>query len=331
MTSSTKTRQRQVIVDPAFALEWRDVDDFLNEFGPYSGRYVPSYPSDWVQRLRAHLRELDIPPVKRNGLETKISSQARLCTVAQNWEWDDSKVWKDNLRKLAIQLNDSLVVGYALDPQPFHSWQDVIDEIRASRARSWVFNGTVREYQELCTPLLLASPAAYLIDPYLDPFEFETELLLRSMFDKMKGSRCYSLEVIKRWPVMDFSDKKGHANFDEFDKIESELIRQYEDLVPKGGAFKLHFVLEAKDGNALRLHDRFFLTKYGAINFGHGFRIVGKGQPQQNAFVVDAEHHNYLKQTYIQGVAHFKEQQPQVRDVPLPRDVVTLTVRSHGS
>lgn len=331
MTSSTKIRSRQVIIDPAFAIELRDVDDFLNEFGPYNGRYIPSYPNDWAKRLRAHVLELDVPPVKRKGLETKISSQARLCTVAHNWEWDESKVWKDNLKALAIQFNDALVIGDALDPEPFHNWQEVVDEIRASRARSWVFNGTVKEYEDLCTPLLLASPAAYLVDPYLNPLQFEAELLLRNLFDKMKGSRCYSLELIGRWPLSDISDKRGQVSINDVERMESELVQHYQCLVPKGCSFKVHSVVEAKDGNSLRLHDRFFLTKYGAINFGHGFRIVGKGLPQQNAFVVDAEHHNYLKQTYIQGVAYFKEQQPQLKDVPLPRDVITLTVRSNGS
>lgn len=331
MTSLKKIKPRQVIIDPAFAIEWRDVDDFLNEFGPYNGRYVPCYPNDWAKRLHAHVQELGIPPLKRKGLETKILSQARLCTVAHPWEWDDSKAWKDNLRNLEIQLNDAVVVGDALDPAPFHNWQEVVDEIRATRARSWAFNGTIREYQELCTPLLTASPAAYLVDPYLNPFELEAELLLRNLFEKMKGSRCYSLEIIRRWPVNDISGSGGQAGVDDFKKIESELVRHYQGLTPKGCTFKIHCVVEAKDGNALRLHDRFFLTKYGAINFGHGFRIVGKGLPQQNAFVVDAEHHNHLKRTYIQGVAYFKDQHPQLRDVPLPRDVVTLTVPSCGS
>lgn len=328
MTSSTKIKSRPVIIDPAFAIEWRDVDDFFNEFGPYNGRYVPCYPNDWPKRLRSHVQELDVPPVKRKRLETKISSQARLCTVVQNWEWDDSKAWKDNLRKLDIQLNDAVVVGDALDPEPFHNWQEAVDEIRASRARSWLFNGTVSEYQQLCAPLLLASPAAYLVDPYLNPFEFEVEQLLRNLLAMMQHSRCYSLEIIRRWPANDISSKSGYSCYDELTKIEHDLLG-YQRFIPKGCTFKFHFVVEAKSANMLRLHDRFFLTKYGAINFGHGFRIVGKGIPQQNAFVVDAEHHNSLKQIYIHGVAYFKEQHPRLPDVPVARDVFTLTLKSN--
>ena len=326
MISSTKTKERRVIVDPTFPIEWRDVDDFLNEFGPYNGRYVPSYPNDWAKRLRAHVDELDLPPLKRHALLTKILGQAKLCTVNQNWEWDDGKLWKENVGHLAADLGDAIVVGDAIDPHPFNSWQDVVDEIRSSRVRSWSFDGTVTDYQELCRPLLLASPAAYLVDPYLNPFDFETELLIRKLLDTIKGSRCYSVEIITRWKTHDVMGKRTHTA-DAAKSLENDLAQHYQRLIPKGCTLKLHYVVEARDTNALQLHDRFFLTKYGAINFGHGFRIVGKGAPQINAFIVDAGHHNTLKQIYINGVAHCKEQLPRSRDVPKPRDVITLAVK----
>ena len=330
MTSSTTIKSRRVILDPAFAIEWRDVDDFLNEFGPYNGRYIPSYPNDWTTRLRGHLAELDFPPRKRLELQTKIANQARLCTFPENWAWDDSRQWKENLGELSLDLTDSIVIGTALDPEPYHAWQDVIDEIRATRSRSWVYKGSVSEYKELCRPLLLASPAVYLVDPYLDPFDQDAEFLLRGLFEQLKGSRCYSLEVIRRWPIKEASTT---ARIDDqyLLTLERELAETYQALVPKDRTFRLHCVVEprgteAREGTNLRLHDRFFLTKYGAINFGHGFRLVGKGLPQQNAFVVDAGHHVILKRTYIEGVAHHGTQQQKWPGIPAPVDVITFTV-----
>jgi hypothetical protein len=142
MTSSIRSNSSNVIVDPAFALEWRDVDDFLNEFGPFNGRYIPSFPNDWSLRLKAHVEELDLLPVKRQEMLTKIWRLARLCTVPEKWDWQHSKTWKENLTISSSHLSESIVVGDAFDPSPFKLWRDVIDEIRASRNRSWTFKGS---------------------------------------------------------------------------------------------------------------------------------------------------------------------------------------------
>lgn len=331
MTSLTKTNSRGVLLDPSFAIEWRDIADFLNEFGPYNGRYVPSFPSDWARRLKTHMEDLNLPPRKRLELMTKIAKEARLCTFPKDWAWDESKVWKENVGNLSVILGDSIVVGNALDPEPFHSWHDVVDDIRATRARSWIFKGSVSEYQELCMPLLQASPAAYLVDPYLDPFELNTELLLRGFFSKMKGSRCYSIEIIRRWPMRVLLTDGSEGRRDRL-SIERELTQSYQDLVPKGCTFKIHCVVEprghdAQAEGALKLHDRFFLTKHGAINFGHGFRVLGKGSPLQNAFIVDAKPHVGLKRTYIEGVAHHKEQRSNWSGIPEAMDVVSFSVK----
>lgn len=329
MTSSTKIKHRKVIIDPTFAAEWRDVSDFLNEFGPYNGRYVPSYPYDWEKRLKKHIEELDLSPVKKLEMLTKIREQAPFCTVPAKWAWDDAKTWKDNCKLANVPTDTSIVIGDAYDPQPFYAWQDAIDEIRASRTRSFAFSGSIAEYSELCRPLLLASPAVYLVDPYLNPFDFETEMLLRNLFQMMKGSCCYSLEIIRRWPFTEIVSSSSEPQNIDSQSIEQTLTKSYQSIVPKGRSFKLHCVVEGRGNNALRMHDRFFLTKHGGLNFGHGFKIVGKELPHKNAFVVDAEHLNLIKKTYIDGVAYHRDKRPQLPAVPMPRDVITFSIQGN--
>lgn len=75
-------------------------------------------------------------------------------------------------------------------------------------------------------------------------------------------------------------------------KIELNFKRMYRDLIPKDRRLTHHIVTEGKlDGDALRLHDRFFLTTHVSINFGQDYLLINQPLPQQNAFVVDKEHH----------------------------------------
>lgn len=317
----------KVIIDPNFPLEWRDIDDFLNEFGPFNGRYIPSYPNDWSVRLKAHVEELDLLPLKKQEMVTKIWQLARLCTVPENWEWQDSKTWKQNLNDVQKLLNQSIIVGDAFDPSPFDSWRDAIDDIRSSRKRSWTFKGAISGYIDLCRPLLLSSPAAYLIDPYLNPLNEDAEFLLRAFLEKMKGSRCYSIEVITRWPIEDPNNKTSASQHLSIQGIDNKLRETYQNLVPKKCTLKIHAIKEGKGDGYLRMHDRFFLTNFGAINFGHGFRIDGRGDSIQSAFVVDRDHHTMLKKIYIDGVAYFREKHISNRTLPTPQDVITFTVQ----
>lgn len=327
MTSSIKSKQRKVIVDPSFALEWRDIDDFLNEFGPYNGRYIPSYPVDWSSRLKAHVEELDLLPRKKQEMVTKIWQLARLCTVPENWEWLHSKTWKQNLSDAHKLINQSIVVGDAFDPAPFESWQAAIDDIRSSRARSWIFKGSISNYIDLCRPLLLSSPAAYLIDPYLNPLSEDIEFLLRAFLEKIKGSRCYSIEIITRWPIEDPNTTILTSKYLSTQDFDKKLRGIYQNVVPKKCTLKIHAVKEGKGDGHLRMHDRFFMTNFGAINFGHGFRIDGNSDSLQNAFVVDRDHHALLKKTYVEGVAYFRKNDSSTIVRPIPQDVLTFTVQ----
>ena len=78
--TSNKTK---ILLDPKFALEPRDIDDFFAEFGPVNGRYVPRFPTDWPRRLREHIDDLAIEklqPVKKQSLLERLRRDLNLCT-----------------------------------------------------------------------------------------------------------------------------------------------------------------------------------------------------------------------------------------------------------
>jgi len=327
MTSLIDNHADRVIVDPHFAIESRDVVDFLAEFGPFNGRYVPRFPADWSARLRQHVEELSTKdPVKRQSMLEKIRREALLCTVPVSWKWSTEDSWQVNIERSAAAEN-SLVIGHSLEPEPFAAWVDALDQIRETRRRTWPFYGSISEYVDACFPLLVNSPAVYLIDPYLDIFSEAGEMLLRSLFDKSRGSRCYSVEIITRRSACNSVGRDKEAlNLTDSEIIYS-LEKIYKNILPKDRELRLHLVTEGGPADHfLRMHDRFFLTIHGAINFGKGFFVAKQFQPQMNAFILDKDHHNFLKQTYIDGVARHREQLPKAPKTAYPRAVNTFQV-----
>ena len=316
------------IVSPFFPLEWRDVEDFLGEFGPYNGRYVPRYPHDWEKMLRQHLEEMDTSPVKRAAHYEKLRREAALCTTPVDWAWDATKTWGRNVGALSDKTEQANIVGDAVDPTPFQSWGDLTRDIKRSRCRSWSFHGSVSDYVRLITPLLLNSTTAYLIDPYLDPCSTTFENLLLSLFQRMKGSKCYRLELITRQSACGNRKKEDPKTWMSFGEIESSFQTIYSHALPKDRTLKLHLIEEipARD-EFLKLHDRFFLTEHGAINFGQGF-LMGKKQAAMNAFLVDKPHHDFLKDQYINGVSLYHDKRPIKKSVASPKNVISFEVGS---
>lgn len=330
MTFSTNKSSRTVLVDPRFAIEWRDIEDFLGEFGPFNGRYVPRYPSNWTDQIRKYIEDLSLDslgPVKKQAAIERIRRELPLCSTPVGWGYDDSLSWPANVNKILDQIRDFVIVGDALEPEPFLSWVDAIQDIRQNRKRSWPFHGTISEYLYFCRPLLLNSPAAYLVDCYLDPFSNVAENFIRSLFSSSKGSRCYSIEIITRRTSIGSAGTRPESKQRGETNIEFEFKRIYQDIVPKDKNLKIHIVSEDKVGSdTLRLHDRFFLTKYGSISFGQGFLFVDQKSPQQNAFVTDSGHHKLLKQTYIDGVARYHEKLPKISGIPYPLNVESICI-----
>jgi hypothetical protein len=149
---------QRVLVDPRFAIEWRDIEDFLGEFGPFNGRYVPRYPNDWSVRMKERIDDLSLEslyPVRRQAILERIRRELPLCSVPEGWHWVKEKSWSVNVDENLGGLEKAIIVGDGLNPEPFSAWVEAVGEIRQTRRRSWPFHGTVSEYIDACRPLLL--------------------------------------------------------------------------------------------------------------------------------------------------------------------------------
>jgi len=320
-----KSEERSVIVHPAFALEWRDISDFYGEFGPYNGRYVPRYPKDWIEQYLKHLNDLPtLKPVERNSF-LEFKKGIRHLTTQGRDSWDDCSEWEANANAFKETKPGTLVIGNGSAPEPFIGWPKGVIEIRSSRRRTWEFHGNISNYLSYVKPLLENAPAAYLIDPYLDPLASATEYFLSSIFNQIKGSRCYKVHIITEQKACCAKKaKERKIQCLPEDEIASDLKRIYASRVGRERQLLVHLVGPGRQGDHLRMHERYFLTNFGAIRFGKGFAFSHRNP--NTATIVDKEEHLSVKHQYIDGVTRHKEQLPRRANIPYPSSVSTLIV-----
>ena len=323
-----------ILVHPEFSLEARDIWDFLMEFGPANGRYVPHVPSNWLSDFENHMREGGVcereTPVARKRLIERASRQIKHCVVPTDFEPPESDSWDACARSFREKQKDAVIVGSAIAPEPYEPWVQALLDIRLDTRRSWAFSGTIREYINDCYPLLVNAPVSYLIDPYLNPFSKDGEELIKSIYvtaRKSKKSKCDRIEIIT-WRHKELG--AGHTDRKKFDdEVQAQLLSAYSRAIPSG-KLKLHLIEERHSNNRLKiLHDRFFMTRFGGISFGRGYAIIRESKEKVcNAFVLDANHHQQLKHQYIDAIARHVERLPLPKTVSMPSHVTTYSLQT---
>lgn len=123
--------------------------------------------------------------------------------------------------------------------------------------------------------------------------------------------------------------KTGGFSSSEFNNACKELNEIYGPRIPKSRKLFFHFVKEDRPGGSyLRMHNRYFLTKHGAIDFGQGYEIQNQVIPQMDAYIIDRAHHNVLASTYIDGVCRYSEKLKQKAGIAYPIQVQTCSIDS---
>jgi hypothetical protein len=317
-------------ISPNYSLELRDIQDFVAELGPFNGQYAIKYPRNWVQEFLKHIDQLQ--PVERHAAKTLIE-RINLSLIDTHLTYNSSLDWVSNIQQTIIKAEYQTIVGDALDPSPFKSWVEALPDIRESKVRTWKFSGTWSDYFSAIKPLLLISPAAYIVDRYFDPCDPNAENIITSILDKIKGSRCYELHIITRPSRFNrkFHEQDNSVINDfstaSFNSACGKLNEIYKSRITKDRTILFHFVKEDRpSGGFLRMHNRYFLTKHGAIDFGQGFEIQSQSVPQMDAYIIDKEHHKNLCMTYIDGVARYREKIPKRQGIAYPIEVFSHRV-----
>lgn len=318
-------KQPDAIISPEFFIELRDLQDFIAEFGPFNGRYAADYPSkEWLTKCLAHVSSLK--PVEQLGAKRIIDQSLKhglLQCSESNKSYCFEKSWDDNARCLEMKNFNYMVGNCIEDPKPpFKRWVHALEDIRNNRRRRWNIRGTYSDYMEAFRPMLVKAPAIYIVDAYCCVLNDDIFTLMKGIFEEVKGSCCREVHVITRdWP-----QALGEKKLSEF---EVSVKVTYEALLPKNLSLLIHLVDDRKnDGQSLRLHTRYFLTRFGALDLGVGIKLLDHKNPQTPVTVVDENSHKQLVENYIRGVSQFDHKHKLRKGAAYPSNVHMVKVCS---
>ena len=319
-------------VSPRFFLEARDLSDFVCEFGPFSGSYVATRLPLWMSSYREHLDQLsDVDRARAVLVSKKIECALLPHPAIQSLDADVP--WTQEA--LTLQKRDvEVVIGDALEPQPFLAWTDAVDTLRFSRKGGWKFRGSVGDYVQLVEPFLLHAPALYLVDPYFDVLgrsaddyggwrpnggqdRLVSHLLERAA--SIKGGRCYELHVI-------VDAKKAFGTMTD-EQFKEAIHSRFSQSISKGRSLHVHLVTGGyRGGKFLRHHNRYFLSRVGGLALMESIEILEHGPPQTEVQVLAPALLDDVFATYAEGVARFPDRLTARKDIVYPKNVSSFIV-----
>ncbi len=329
------SKRKDSAISPRFFREFRDVDDFVNEYGFHQWRFNVDIPDgarrSWLEAFRAWVGELDVIEAARVNRLLELGRVQETLVAARTAGADDQMSWASRV-KISDKKTFEFIVGDFVDPEPFEPWADALPRIRESRPGSFRYKATVHGLCELLRPLFSVSPAVYIIDPYFFPCAGNEIEFLRKLLREIRGTSCFQVHVLTR--------DLYRANKAEYKKVIFEqsppaptdatsfslrIQELFNEHVGPERSLHIHLVDDRPRGSqSLRLHHRFVLGKSGGIRLDKGLTMTGDFE---EAIVVARNDHSEKLRLYTDHVVQFENNLPVREGQKRPFSVASMIVK----
>lgn len=276
--------------DPNCCIRASDLKLLLNSFGPYTGRYLANYPSDWIQRIETQSDRLgDVELARIKTLLRRAKDSLKIVTRS-NLAWIDSVPWLDNATQHLNTAFDALIARESRPPSIFD-----LDELDLPPTAEERVLGIASEYIRVIKILALLSPELLLIDPYLNPLKRAYSQVLTSLFELIAKGKS---EKVTLWSRA--SEVYGSANQASIDRDLYEFLKR---LVTSSG-FKpgrqVEMILVEDETSKSKMHSRHLLSIKGGVRLDQGFQQLPTGR-KVNVGPDGQAIHNELLDIYLDG------------------------------
>ena len=276
--------------DPNCCVRASDLKLLLNSFGPYTGRYLANYPSDWVQRIEIQSNALGDVEVARIKTLLRRAKDSLKIVTRSNLAWTDSVPWLDNATQHMNTAFDALITRESRPPSIFD-----LDELDLPPTAEERVLGEASEYVRVIKILALLSPEILLIDPYLNPLKRVYSQTLPSLFKQIAKGKS---EKVILWSRA--SEVYGSSNQASVDRDLYESIKR---LVTSSGfkpGIEVEMILVEDETSKSKMHGRHLLSIKGGVRLDQGFQQLPKGRKVDVGPVGQAIH-NELMDIYFDG------------------------------
>lgn len=257
--------------DPAICDRASDLKLLLSSFGPYAGRYLANYPTDWASQVEQRFFSAgEVEAARAQTLLRRAKENLSLVTRS-NLPWNTQQAWLPNASPMltgATAVFDGLIALEA-KPPTIHQLHDLELPPTAEERIA----GVAAEYARISKILLVLSPEIALIDPYLNPLKRSCALVLTSLFDLAAKGKCQKISLWARAAeVLD----SGNGTTIKAD-LQDALHRLARPANFKPGR-EIEMMLVEDEASQSKIHGRYLLSIKGGIRLDQGFQQLPAGR-----------------------------------------------------
>jgi hypothetical protein len=184
------------VADPAACTSSSDLYSIIQGFGPYTGRYLANYPSEWTTLIQRRLASAgDVEALRMKTLLRRAREKSILIERLP-LPWNPAADWLSNATKLIANKPpkvSGIIGAESSPPNIFH-----IHDIDLPPTAEERVCGQASSYLRVSEIFILQSPEIYLIDPYLNPLSPKYLNTLRLMFAAAARGRSQSITLWTR-------------------------------------------------------------------------------------------------------------------------------------
>lgn len=281
-------------VDPQIISSWETARYFLDSFGPWEGRFLADFPTDWRAHVRDHLktvsncREVErlriIERINRIDKRT-LSSRLGAKYIKEKSFLDNAEIEHVRVPRREFRAIISLVASVGKE----HILQgDSLDKSnpRWGTETGFLVNRDSVSIISTLYTLISLSNHIMIIDPHFRANRTEKSIVLEAICGALSSSGV----------KVDVHSRLGEDKDPDYHWLRSEIEKKLPKKIPRGLTVRFSFWKERENGP--RLHNRYLITDIGGIKFGDSIEQDKAGK-QDHLSILDEQSRLSLWQHYM--------------------------------
>lgn len=262
----------------------------LSYFGPYTGRYLATYPNSWKEELLKHAEALHPLEAERVKLLLRRAIENTAIVSNPSLKWNPAETWEKNFITLMGEQKSRFAFGITNQSFPAEGLLS-INDIDFPPTADEQIEATANEFTRVSRTLLLSSHELIFIDPYMNPFRKDVRTVLTAMLDIAAKGKCREVTCWARE-----AEITGQRRGNSLDEIANALMQASQKFAQEGRVLKFRLIDDVTTKK--RLHARYLLSQKGAIRFDQGFQELTKGKKIDVSPVGRSVHDNLITQFF---------------------------------
>lgn len=275
--------------DPTACHTASDLALLLKSFGPYAGRYLATYPSNWISQIESRFDT--VGEIENARVKTLLRrAKEDMTLVAPNLPWHVDQEWLANASALLVKTPtrsvffNALIAAQATPPSTYD-----LHELDLPPTADEPIFATATEYARITKLLLLYSPEIAFIDPYLDPRSRNYAPVMKALFESTAKGKCKKISLWARESAL-IKTNSPAIERNDIEYALRELARNAN--FKQGGVVEMFLV--ADERQQTKMHGRYLLSIKGGIRLDQGFQKLPEGRRVDVGPIGKATHNEQL-------------------------------------